>query len=63
MRPFHVDRNAMRSEEAPTKPNLRRPPGEAFPEEPKTKPAGAPLRTARERAEFDFSRDPRHDPE
>lgn len=55
----------MRSEEAPTKRDLRPLPDDAFPEdEAKTKPASAPNREAvKVRPEFDFSRDPRHDPE
>jgi hypothetical protein len=54
----------MVSEEAPTKPALRRLPDEAFQDEAKTKPAIAPVRPpATERAEFDFSRDPRRDPD
>jgi hypothetical protein len=52
------------TDEAPTKRNLQRPPDPAFPDEAKTKPAIPPIRMpAPERPEFDFSRDPRHDPE
>jgi hypothetical protein len=55
--------------EAPTKRDLRPVPDEAADQgfssdEAKTKPALAPVRPpATERAEFDFRRDPRHDPE
>jgi hypothetical protein len=55
--------------EAPTKRDLRPVPeegtGQEFSsDEAKTKPALAPVRgPATERAEFDFRRDPRHDPE
>jgi hypothetical protein len=55
----------MMSQEAPTKRNLRRPAPETFSDdEAQTRPAP---RTAaappKGRPEFDFSRDPRHDPE
>ncbi len=59
--------------EAPTKRHLRPVPDEATDEgfssdeaktKPKPKPALAPVRPPpTERAEFDFRRDPRHDPE
>ena len=63
-RPFPIY-EAMRTDEAPTKPDMRRLPDEAFPEdEAKTQPASYPNRTpSKDRPEFDFSRDPRHDPE
>jgi hypothetical protein len=63
--PFSLDTDEMRTEEAPTKRDLRRIPDQAFGEdEAKTKPAVAPVRPpATERPEFDFSRDPRRDPE
>jgi hypothetical protein len=54
----------MGTDEAPTKRDLRPLPDREFPDEARTKPAIAPVRApAEERPSFDFSRDPRHDPE
>jgi hypothetical protein len=54
----------MENEEAPTKPDLKRPAEKSFPDEAQTKPAVAPVRLpAEERSSCDFSRDPRREPD
>jgi hypothetical protein len=55
----------MMPEENPTKPGRRPSPMPAFPDEAKTTPQSRTARPAQQRGrpEFDFNRDPRHDPE
>ena len=59
----------MMPEEKPTKPGHRLPPMPSFSDEEKTTPhrratvPAGPTPPHRNRPEFDFSRDPRHDPD